>query len=135
MPAKVVRERRAGALRLSDAEKSVPRTLNEAELANDEEETTVRVAEIFRILKEGLKSRSPPRVCFFDFVLNPDSFGQTVENIFYLSFLAGAACGRRAVDFAQVKDGRVHVSLSDELSWLSLCLAVLASDSRACSNP
>jgi gas vesicle protein len=41
---------------------------------------------------------------FFDFVINPSSFGQTVENMFYVSFL--------------IKEGNVKIVLKDDMPLL-----------------
>ena len=61
--------------------------MDENEVGRDEEETTARVAEIFRTLSRVLAANNATKVPFFEFVVNPESFGQTVENLFYLSFL------------------------------------------------
>ncbi|KAL7271069.1 hypothetical protein RUND412_006200 [Rhizina undulata] len=50
----------------------------------------------------------------FKFVMNPQSFGQTVENIFYLSFL--------------VKDGHIALSIKDDIPILHLTEPLEASD-------
>ncbi|ELT98574.1 hypothetical protein CAPTEDRAFT_226351 [Capitella teleta] len=71
---------------------------NFAELA--EEETTSReVTKILNILKREYRASNSP-LCYFEFVVNPESFSQTIENIFYCSFL--------------VRDGLVIVSLDDD---------------------
>jgi len=61
-----------GAKRLEDAGFSTP-----AELATDEGKDMLRK---FRLASNG-------GVSLFEYVVNPRSFGQTVENIFYISFL------------------------------------------------
>ncbi|KAI7825663.1 Nse4 C-terminal-domain-containing protein [Gamsiella multidivaricata] len=59
-----------------------PQELKEEDIARQENETTKNVMQISDIL-EGLSDK----VNLFKLVINPESFGQTVENIFYLSFL------------------------------------------------
>ncbi|CAG8514130.1 19608_t:CDS:2 [Racocetra fulgida] len=55
--------------------------LEERDIERQENETTKNVRNIWNILAE----KSP--INFFEFIVNPESFGQTVENLFYLSFL------------------------------------------------
>ena len=47
-------------------------------------------------------------VNFFKFVVNPESFAQTVENLFYVSFL--------------IRDGKVAYYIEDDEPMLSECL-------------
>ncbi|KAF9987886.1 nuclear protein [Modicella reniformis] len=71
-----------------------PQELREEDIARQENETTKNVMQISDIL-EGCTDK----VNLFELVINPESFGQTIENIFYLSFL--------------VRDGKVSISEED----------------------
>jgi hypothetical protein len=53
---------------------------------------------------------------FFQFIMNPDSFSQTVENLFYLAFL--------------VKDGKVALEMDDETGEPMLSKAMETIDSQ-----
>ncbi|XP_066919790.1 non-structural maintenance of chromosomes element 4 homolog A-like [Clytia hemisphaerica] len=64
-----------------------------------EEATTKEVDRIYKILKKKTKDGSRP-ICFFNFAVNPESFGQTVENIFHIAFL--------------IKDSRVIVDFDED---------------------
>ncbi|KAF9173519.1 nuclear protein [Mortierella sp. AD011] len=68
-----------------------PQELREEDIARQENETTKNVMQIAGILEE-----CTDKVNLFELVVNPESFGQTVENIFYLSFL--------------VRDGKVSIT-------------------------
>jgi hypothetical protein len=59
-----------------------PQELREEDIARQENETTKNVMQINSILEQLNR-----KVNLFELVINPESFGQTVENIFYLSFL------------------------------------------------
>ncbi|KAF9583664.1 nuclear protein [Lunasporangiospora selenospora] len=71
-----------------------PQELREEDIARQENETTKNVMQISDILE-----RQPDKVNLFKLVVNPESFGQTVENIFYLSFL--------------VRDGKASITEED----------------------
>ncbi|KAG0303156.1 nuclear protein [Dissophora globulifera] len=59
-----------------------PQELREEDIARQENETTKNVMQIAGILEQLTE-----KVNLFKLIINPESFGQTVENIFYLSFL------------------------------------------------
>ncbi|KAF9096433.1 nuclear protein [Mortierella sp. AD031] len=59
-----------------------PQELREEDIARQENETTKNVIHISEILE-----RLDSKVNLFKLVINPESFAQSVENIFYLSFL------------------------------------------------
>ncbi|KAJ3410270.1 nuclear protein [Chytridiales sp. JEL 0842] len=64
---------------LKDLQK--PQELQEADLQKQENETSKTVSKIHKVLKKAGPTN------FFNFVVNPNSFGQSVENLFYASFL------------------------------------------------
>ena len=64
-------------------------------LEEEEESTTKDVGLLLKALKRECEKRG--RVHYFKFLVNPDSFAHTVENMFHFSFL--------------VKDGRAGITL------------------------
>ncbi|CAG8682910.1 8441_t:CDS:2, partial [Funneliformis caledonium] len=85
-----------------------PQQLKEKDIERQENETTRNVKMIFDILGD----EQP--INFFEFIINPESFGQTVENLFYLSFL--------------VRDGKVNIDDDSGQPVLTLCEPPTADD-------
>ncbi|KAJ3534926.1 hypothetical protein NMY22_g6711 [Coprinellus aureogranulatus] len=65
----------------NNEEAKAPQQLKEEDIQRSENETTKNVAEIRKLLEET------GEVNLFEFIINPNDFAQSVENIFYLSFL------------------------------------------------
>ncbi|XP_065176488.1 uncharacterized protein LOC135806254 [Sycon ciliatum] len=97
------KERRQGQKRPADKtnEKVMP---TQVESANQHhEETTEEVERVARVLKDVFeRNPSYEAIPYFDFVLNPDSFSQSVENIFHTAFL--------------VKDNIAFIKFSDQFN-------------------
>jgi len=87
------------------SQKVTPNQLEKVEAR--EEATTKEVDRLHKILYDNTVSGEDINpVCLFKFIVNPHSFGQTIENLFHLSFL--------------VRDGRACIELGeDELPYVS----------------
>ncbi|ESK86219.1 nuclear protein qri2 [Moniliophthora roreri MCA 2997] len=81
-------------LEKNDVDAKKPQEIKEEDISRAENETTKNVSIIANKLDELGK------INLFRFFINPKDFAQSVENLFYLSFL--------------IRDGKVAVSLDDE---------------------
>lgn len=83
--------------------------LQSEDIEKQENETAKCVNNIFNVLKE----KGPMN--YFKFVTNPSSFSQTVENIFYVSFLA-----RKGIAGIDVSSGQPIISVHQAVNVESL---------------
>ncbi|KAF9263266.1 hypothetical protein L218DRAFT_959284 [Marasmius fiardii PR-910] len=81
-------------LEKNKADERQPQELKEEDISRSENETTKNVTIIAKRLEEA------GEVNFFRFVVNPNDFAQSVENMFYLSFL--------------IRDGKVALETNEE---------------------
>ena len=82
----------------TDAVQTAPSQLNLSDMAQSENETSKLVLDIERRLEAC--SDGEKGVNLFHFALNPHSFGESVENLFYISFL--------------IRDGKAAIVENDE---------------------
>jgi len=96
---KTVRQKNAAEKEDFVKNKTKVKELTRMEKSN--EETTAKMTEhVYMLLKKFYDSYDKEPVDFFEFTCDPKSFGRTVENIFYLSFL--------------VREGLAKVFLDDD---------------------
>ena len=60
--------------------------------SQSEEATTREVENILAILRKAYTGNDRCPICYLEFVTNPTSFSQTIENVFYTSFLIRVGC-------------------------------------------
>ncbi|NXD03982.1 NSE4A protein, partial [Certhia familiaris] len=68
------------------AEQAMPAQLKKMEVSH-QEATEKEVERILRILQTHFENDPNTPISFFDFVIDPNSFARTVENMFHVSFL------------------------------------------------
>nr|XP_005489917.2 non-structural maintenance of chromosomes element 4 homolog A isoform X2 [Zonotrichia albicollis] len=81
------------------AERAMPAQLKEMEQSHLEA-TEKEVERILRILQTHFENDPNTSISFFDFVVDPNSFARTVENMFHVSFL--------------VRDGLAEIKLDED---------------------
>ncbi|ESO86547.1 hypothetical protein LOTGIDRAFT_235347 [Lottia gigantea] len=98
-----VRKERVKKVREKDSgvdKATVPIQVQRVQDTDKMEATTAEVERIYKILEKCYEKTKNNPLCYFEFVTNPHSFGQTIENIFYVSFL--------------VRDGVLKISLDED---------------------
>ncbi|XP_005520864.2 PREDICTED: non-structural maintenance of chromosomes element 4 homolog A [Pseudopodoces humilis] len=81
------------------AERAMPAQLKKMEESH-QEATEKEVERILRILQTHFESDPDTPIYFFDFVIDPNSFARTVENMFHVSFL--------------IRDGLAKIKLDED---------------------
>ncbi|KAI5475174.1 alpha-1,2-mannosyltransferase (Ktr4), glycosyltransferase family 15 protein [Pseudohyphozyma bogoriensis] len=79
-----------------ESERIRPQEIDSGDVQKDPNEPTKMVAEISKILQQEAEGGMP----YLKFIINPDSFAQTVENMFYYAFL--------------VKEGHAAIEIEDD---------------------
>ena len=83
-------------------------------LEDEEESTTKDVARVLNALKKECEKRG--RMHYFKFLVDPDSFAHTVENMFHFAFLvkdgrAGVTLGRDGQPYVFIREFTVTVTV------------------------
>jgi hypothetical protein len=89
---RVQKARRVGLKRKAGDKATQPVDVKADEIRQSENNTLTLVNKVFKILKAHVEERAAvdedDKMNLFEVVVNPESFGQTIENIFFVSFLA-----------------------------------------------
>ncbi|XP_027600076.1 non-structural maintenance of chromosomes element 4 homolog A [Pipra filicauda] len=93
---RIERQKRASK---GEAKQMMPAQLNQMEASHDET-TEKEVERILGILNTLFENDPETPISFFDFVIDPNSFARTVENMFHVSFL--------------IRDGLAEIRLDDD---------------------
>lgn len=93
-----VKKRQTGVSRKKDKEAVATRPKQVHNVTEDEESTTKDVQHVFNHVAKACRVRG--RVGYFEFLVDPQSFARTVENMFHFSFL--------------IKDGRTGVCMGGD---------------------
>lgn len=84
-------------LRLED-DRDMPVKLRKLDLSNNQEGTEKEVERILGLLQMYFRKYPDTPVSYFEFVIDPNSFSRTVENIFYVSFIIRDGFARITLD-------------------------------------
>lgn len=119
---KVTTARRAGQrLRINEATDINPEALDADDMKQTEEKTSKLITEIFRDVCAVYERNGRVPISLFRLIINPESFSQSVENMFYTSFL--------------VRDGRLSLNLDENKLPIVEPLSEESSSGHSSSGP
>lgn len=78
--------------------RDMPIKLRKLDLSNNQEATEKEVERILGLLQTYFRKYPDTPVSYFEFVIDPNSFSRTVENIFYVSFIIRDGFARIRLD-------------------------------------
>ncbi|XP_075407173.1 EP300-interacting inhibitor of differentiation 3 [Tenrec ecaudatus] len=84
--------------RLDQVHRDMPTKLRAVDLGNDQVTTEKEVERILGLLQTYFRQYPDTPVPYFEFVVDPNSFSRTVENIFYVSFIIRDGFARIRLD-------------------------------------
>jgi len=87
--ARVTRPRKEGVLHKPGTQATRPVDMSAKDIQQSETTTLKLVRNVHSLLLEHLSLEPDQDIRLFDVVINPESYGQTIENIFVVSFLVG----------------------------------------------
>ena len=115
------KERRTMTQRVRDeapAERTAPRALHQTDLQNSAgRESTSQILKVAQLLAQ----QGPQGVCLFRFAIDPDSYVNTIENFFHVSFLI------KENKASLRTDAEGNAVLGKSLKPLPFCILLLAS--------
>ena len=91
-------KRRTARRPVAERQRAVTKTAIVEKSQADGQMTDKLVASTREILNKEYKSNGKKPVNYFEFVIDPESFGNTVENMFHVSFLVKQRCVQLSVD-------------------------------------
>lgn len=97
---KKVRQQKLKSKEPLEAQRTKIKELDGNSKDNETSNTATETERVYEILKKLFNKLKGTPLCLYSFVVNPNSFSRTIENIFYISFL--------------VKDGYAKIYLDDD---------------------
>jgi hypothetical protein len=113
--------------------KVVAQNMTQAELENQQSEATaLAVYEMYQLLVDAVHASLKKRINFFKFLMNPKCFSNSVENVFYFSFLVRDGRAFLEESSSQPSELLVGVVSEDGALYEAADTPLQSSDRRHC---
>lgn len=88
---KETRERKPRVKQTTQLKETNSQNIRKEDMKEEEEETAKVVERVLRALRDNYKMKGKQPLDYFQFIIDPESFSKTIENMFYVSFLVSCS--------------------------------------------